>query len=244
MRPLRCSIRPGFQGRSKWNRSVQCAWKFRPSRAASVAIRMRSGSSAGIRVEAALDLLAVGARGLAVDGLDPLVGEVGAGDGLLQHLAQVALRADHVLGEDQHPPVSPVRAVGTEVVVDPADQTCGSWRPAGRGRRRPRPPSGRADPARRATAPRHPAVLSDALSTEALMAAIWAASSDAFSSSVCSARSSSASGGLANRDAALDATASLPASAAWPPSPEAKRSHCSRAVLRCRDEGDGERLDR
>ena len=38
---------PGFQGRSKWKRSVQCAWKFRPSRAASVASRMRSGSFAG-----------------------------------------------------------------------------------------------------------------------------------------------------------------------------------------------------
>ena len=47
MRPLRCSMRPGFQGRSKWKRSVQCAWKFRPSRAASVASRMRSGSFAG-----------------------------------------------------------------------------------------------------------------------------------------------------------------------------------------------------
>ena len=65
------------------------------------------------------------------------------------------------------------------------------------------------------------------------MAAIWAASSAAFSSSVCSARSSSASGGVANRDAALDANASLPAAASWP-SPDAKRSHCSRAVLRCR----------
>ena len=47
MRPLRCSIRPGFQGRSKWNRSVQWAWKLSPSRAASVASRMRSGSRAG-----------------------------------------------------------------------------------------------------------------------------------------------------------------------------------------------------
>ena len=47
MRPLRCSMRPGFQGRSKWKRSVQWAWKFNPSRAASVASRMRSGSLAG-----------------------------------------------------------------------------------------------------------------------------------------------------------------------------------------------------
>jgi hypothetical protein len=29
MRPLRCSIRPGFHGRSKWKCSAQCAWKFR-----------------------------------------------------------------------------------------------------------------------------------------------------------------------------------------------------------------------
>jgi hypothetical protein len=47
MRPLRCSMRPGFHGRSKWKRSAQCAWKFRPSRAASVASRMRRGSFAG-----------------------------------------------------------------------------------------------------------------------------------------------------------------------------------------------------
>ena len=129
-------MRPGFQGRSKWNRSVQCAWKFSPSRAASVAIRMRSGSSAGCRVEAALDLPAVRARGLAVDGLDPLVGEVGAGDGLLQHLPQIAFRADHVLGKDQHPPVVPARPVGAQVVVDPADQRAGlGVRPSAGGRR-------------------------------------------------------------------------------------------------------------
>ena len=47
MRPLRCSMRPGFQGTSKWNRSAQWVWRFSPSRAASVASRMRSGSFAG-----------------------------------------------------------------------------------------------------------------------------------------------------------------------------------------------------
>jgi hypothetical protein len=43
MRPLRCSMRLGFHGTSKWNRSAQWFWRFTPSRAASVAMRMRSG---------------------------------------------------------------------------------------------------------------------------------------------------------------------------------------------------------
>ena len=48
MRPLRCSMRLGFQGTSKWNRFQQWVWRFRPSRAASVAIRMRSGCFFGV----------------------------------------------------------------------------------------------------------------------------------------------------------------------------------------------------
>ena len=67
MRPLRCSIRPGFQGRSKWKRFAQCAWKFRPSRAASVASRMRKRILRGVGVEPTLDLLAPRAAGEAVD---------------------------------------------------------------------------------------------------------------------------------------------------------------------------------
>ncbi len=108
MRPLRCSMRPGFQGRSKWKRSAQCAWKFRPSRAASVASRMRSGSFR-IGVEAALDLLAPCAAREAVDDLDALVGAVGALDRLLEDRLQVALRALAVLGEDQDAAVVPLR---------------------------------------------------------------------------------------------------------------------------------------
>ena len=75
-----------------------------------------------IGVETALDFLAFGPDGLTVDGLDTLFGQVCARDGLLQHLTQIAFRADDVLGEDQHPPFVPARAVGTEVFVDPRDQ--------------------------------------------------------------------------------------------------------------------------
>ncbi len=52
MRPLRCSMRPGFQGTSKWNRSAQWFWRLTPSRAASVAMRMRSGWSPGSALKA------------------------------------------------------------------------------------------------------------------------------------------------------------------------------------------------
>ena len=195
MRPLRCSIRPGFQGRSKWKRSVQCAWKFNPSRAAVGGDQDAERIVRRVGVEAALNLLAVGAGGLAVDGLDPLVGQVGAGDGLLQHLAQVALRADHVLGEDQHPPGSlqlgrsghrwsSIQRIRSRVLASgrprAAEATFSIW-------------------SSRSCSARHSAstsgLLPDALSAAALMAAIWAASSAAFSWSVCSARSSSASGG-------------------------------------------------
>ena len=61
----------------------------------------------GVGVEAALDLPPPRPHGLSVDGLDTLLGEVGSGDGLFQHLAEVALRPDHVLREDQHPAAVP-----------------------------------------------------------------------------------------------------------------------------------------
>jgi hypothetical protein len=54
MRPLRCSMRLGFQGTSKWKRSAQWFWRFTPSRAASVATRTRSGCSAGSPLKARL----------------------------------------------------------------------------------------------------------------------------------------------------------------------------------------------
>jgi hypothetical protein len=47
MRPLRCSILPGFQGTSKCTSRLQWFCRFTPSRAASVAIRIRSGSVSG-----------------------------------------------------------------------------------------------------------------------------------------------------------------------------------------------------
>ena len=110
MRPLRCSMRLGFQGTSKWNRFQQWAWRFRPSRAASVAIRMRSGMLARVGVEGLLDLLALGSgigrrRALWKDG-DPLVGPVGPVDRGRELLMQVALRVV-VLGEDEDPRVVP-----------------------------------------------------------------------------------------------------------------------------------------
>ena len=54
MRPLRCSMRLGFQGTSKWNRFQQWVCRLRPSRAASVAIRMRSGCFLGSALNARL----------------------------------------------------------------------------------------------------------------------------------------------------------------------------------------------
>jgi hypothetical protein len=52
MRPLRCSMRAGFQGMSKWKRSAQWPWRLTPSRAASVATRMRTGCSPGALLKA------------------------------------------------------------------------------------------------------------------------------------------------------------------------------------------------
>jgi hypothetical protein len=54
MRPLRCSMRLGFQGTSKWNRSAQWFCRLTPSRAASVATRIRSGCLAGSALKACL----------------------------------------------------------------------------------------------------------------------------------------------------------------------------------------------
>ena len=109
MRPLRCSMRPGFQGRSKWKRSAQCAWKLRPSRAASVAIRMRSGSLAGSVLKRRWISLRRCAARESVNNLDPLLRPVRALDGLLEDCLQVALRALSVLRKDEHSPVLPFR---------------------------------------------------------------------------------------------------------------------------------------
>ena len=54
MRPLRCSMREGFHGRSKWIRSAQRVWRLMPSRAASVHSRMRTGSCSGSALNARL----------------------------------------------------------------------------------------------------------------------------------------------------------------------------------------------
>ena len=54
MRPLRCSIRFGFQGISKWTRRWQWFCRSMPSDAASVASRMRTRLCAGLAWNAAL----------------------------------------------------------------------------------------------------------------------------------------------------------------------------------------------
>ena len=111
-------MRPGFQGRSKWKRSVQWAWKLSPLAGGVGGDQDAQGVAGRVGVEAALDLLSLRPHGLPVDGLDALLGEVGAGDGLLQHRAEVALRADDVLREDEHPAVVPAgRRDGGALVV-------------------------------------------------------------------------------------------------------------------------------
>ena len=107
--------------------------EVRPSRAASVAIRMRSGFFFGSVVEGPLDLLAFGRRGRAVIDGDPLVGPVGGGDGGRELLLEVALRVV-VLGEDDDPGVVPPgrrpracdrperRQVRAHVLPNPVDQ--------------------------------------------------------------------------------------------------------------------------
>ena len=89
-----------------------------------------------IGVESALALLSLRPHGLPVDGLDPFLRAVGAGDDLFEHLAEVALRADDVLREDEHPalvparwravivvgPLAPGRKPRAEVLADPSDE--------------------------------------------------------------------------------------------------------------------------
>ena len=67
------------------------------------------GVDGGVGVEPALDLLAAGALGQPVDHLDALVGAVGARDGLLEDVPQVALRPLAVLGEDEDTALVPAR---------------------------------------------------------------------------------------------------------------------------------------
>ncbi len=136
MRPLRCSMRPGFQGRSKWKRSAQCAWKFRPSRAASVASRMRSGSLAG----SVLNRRWISLRRAPL--VRPSITSMRSSARSVPSMAcsrivlQVALRALAVLGEDQDAAVVPLRrlrpsdacrraAVRAEVLADPVDEPPG-----------------------------------------------------------------------------------------------------------------------
>ena len=116
-----------------------------------------------VGVEPALDLLAPRAAREAVDHLDALVGAVGALDRLLEDRLQVALRALAVLGEDQDAAVVPLRRralrrlaegreVRAEVLADPVDQPAdlGVGQVPRSARRSPA--SGRAAPARGATA--------------------------------------------------------------------------------------------
>jgi hypothetical protein len=102
-------MRPGFHGRSKWKRSVQCAWKFQ-ALAGGVGREQDAQRVLGrVGVEPALDLLAPCTAGEAVDHHDAIDGAIGALDGLLQDLLEEALRALAVLGEDQDAAVGPLR---------------------------------------------------------------------------------------------------------------------------------------
>ena len=90
----------------------------------------------GRGVEPALDLAAAGAGDEAVNRIDALFGAVGVRDGSLQDVAEVALRALPVLGEDEDAAVVPAgggaagglsvgREAGTEVLADPVEQPAG-----------------------------------------------------------------------------------------------------------------------
>ena len=74
MRPLRCSSRAGFQGRSTWMRSWQRICRLMPSRAASVQIRMRSGSSAGSELNRRFSSSRRSVERRASEGRDAVVG--------------------------------------------------------------------------------------------------------------------------------------------------------------------------
>ena len=78
MRPFRCSIRPGFHGRSKWKRSVQWAWKVQPLAGGVGGEQDAERVLGGRGVEPALDLAAAGARDEAVNRLDAFFGAVRA----------------------------------------------------------------------------------------------------------------------------------------------------------------------
>ena len=67
----------GFHGTSKWKRSAQWFWRLTPSRAASVAMRMRSGCSAGSALKARLISSRAVVGHAAVEGRDALVRAVG-----------------------------------------------------------------------------------------------------------------------------------------------------------------------
>ncbi len=101
MRPLRCSMRLGFQGTSKWKRSAQWFWRLTPSRAASVAIRMRSGCFAGSALNARLTSSRASSRHAAVEGRDARVGLAAGRERRAKLLLEVALGVG-VLGEDEH----------------------------------------------------------------------------------------------------------------------------------------------
>ena len=162
----------------------QCAWRFSPSRAASVAIRMRTGWCFGSRVEGPLDLLALVLRGRPAEDRDPRLGPVGPGDRGRELVAEVPLRV-LVLGEDDDPDVVPpggsargdahpvLRQVRAHRLADPVDQPADPG--VGQATARPR----RSRSSRRAAAsPRRSGPARSRWATSAIVAAsIWASSS-------------------------------------------------------------------
>ena len=135
MRPLRCSMRPGFQGRSKWKRSAQWAWKLRPSRAASVAMQDAQRVLGRVGVERG-----AGSPCARSPLVRPSMTAMRSSARSVPSIAcsriwlQVALRALAVLGEDQDAAVVPLRRLrrrtcspnggrsGQRLLADPVDQ--------------------------------------------------------------------------------------------------------------------------
>ena len=78
-----------------------------------------------VGVEGRLDHLAALLADAPVEGHDPVLGQVGVGDGRLEQLHQVPLGV-RVLGEDEHAAVVPAGVscsqVRAEVFLDPGDQ--------------------------------------------------------------------------------------------------------------------------
>jgi hypothetical protein len=103
-------MRPGFQGRSKWKGAQKP--EVQPLAGGIGREEDTEGILRGIGVEAALDLLAPGARGQAIDHLDPLLGAVCLLDGRLEHGLQVALCSLAVLREDRARRSTGRRALG------------------------------------------------------------------------------------------------------------------------------------